>query len=149
MGAFCGLLAGDPSAQFSSSGAVRSSGPRSDKSVSPYYAEALKNLEIFMDRGGALADSASMVRTAYRSLIATVITPPKAILYAPTDRFAVWRKLKAKHFSPKGRNMLWQISHNILPTATFLYDRKVIKDARCAVCKTHPKLTTPFLRLPD
>jgi hypothetical protein len=92
------------------------SGARTEKNVSTYYAGALKNLETFTDRGGTLADAATMVRIAYRSLIATVVTPPKAVLYAPTDRFAVWKKLKAKHFSPKARNILWQISHNILPT---------------------------------
>jgi hypothetical protein len=78
-----------------------------------------------------------MVRIIYRCLLATVVAPPKAIIYAPTDRFAVWRRLRAKHFSPHARNLLWQISHNILPVKTFLCDRTVIKDAKCSVCNEH------------
>jgi hypothetical protein len=90
--------------KFLPPGAVRS-GARTEKNVSTYNTGALKNLETFLDRGGRLADSATMVRTAYRSLIATVVTEPKAVQYAPTNRFAVWKKIKAKHFSPNARNL--------------------------------------------
>jgi hypothetical protein len=117
-------------------GSVRG-GARSERGTNNFYTDAIKNLEIFTDRGGALADSTSMVKTAYRSLLATVITPPKALLYASTDRLAVWRRLRAKHFSPNARNLLWQISHNILPIKTFLKDRNVTRDDTCAVCKAH------------
>jgi hypothetical protein len=78
-----------------------------------------------------------MVRTAYRSFLATVVSLPKAIACAPTDRFAVWRRLRAKHFSPNARNLLSQISHNILPIKIFLKERNVTKDDTRAVCKTH------------
>jgi hypothetical protein len=78
-----------------------------------------------------------MVRIAYRLVLATVITPPRAILYAPTDRLAVWRRLRARHLSPRARSILWQISHNILPIKTFLKERNVTVDDTCVVCNTH------------
>jgi hypothetical protein len=117
-------------------GSVRG-GARAEKGTNSFYRDALANLGIFIDRGGTLADSPTMVRTAYRSFLATVITSPKAIAYAPSDRFIVWRKLRAKHFSPVARNLLWQISHNILPIKAFLKDRQVTKDDTCEVCKLH------------
>jgi hypothetical protein len=90
------------------------------KETNTFYIETLRVLGIFSDRGGTLADSNTMVRIAYRLFLATVISPPRAVLYAPTDRLSVWRRLRAKHFSPRARNLLWQISHNILPIKTFL-----------------------------
>jgi hypothetical protein len=127
-------------------GSVRS-GARTVKGTNTYYTAAIKNLETFIERGGSLADSTIMVRIAYRSLLATVVTQPKAIIYAPTDRFVVWKKLRAKHFSPNVRNILWQISHNILPVKIFLKERNVTKDAMCAVCEdplTHTHVGEPF-----
>jgi exonuclease III len=112
-------------------------GARAEKGTNAFYANAIKHLEIFTDRGGTLMDSNSMVRITYRTLLATVVSPPKALTYAPTDRLAVWRKLRAPHFAPKARNLLWQISHNILSIKTWLYERKVTKNATCAVCNAH------------
>jgi hypothetical protein len=125
-----------PLRNFLPPGFVRG-GARAEKVTNIFYTDALNNLEIFTDRGGALADSTTMVRMAYRSLLATVVSPPKAITYAPTDRFAVWRRLRAKHFSTNARNLLWQISHNILPVKTLLKERNVTKDDTCAVCNAH------------
>jgi hypothetical protein len=94
-------------------------GARAEKGPISFYKDALTTLEIFVDKGDTLADSPSMVRTAYRSFLATVITTPKAVNYAPSNRYIVWKKLQAKHLSPVARNLLWQISRNILPTRTF------------------------------
>jgi hypothetical protein len=34
------------------------------------------------------------------------------------------------------KNLLWQISHNILTTKTLLYNRKVTADSSCQVCQS-------------
>jgi hypothetical protein len=124
-----------PLRDFLPTGSVRGELERK-KAQTVFYKEALGNFETFIDRGGTLADSTTMVRTAYRSFLATIVTPPKAITYAPTDRFAVWRRLRAKHFAPNARNLLWQISHNILPIKPFLKERNVTKKDICEVCKS-------------
>jgi hypothetical protein len=42
-------------------------------------------------------------------------------------------KLQGKHFSPLTRYLLWQVSHGILPTRTFLKHRQVTTDDKYAV----------------
>jgi hypothetical protein len=111
-------------------------GVRSERGPNLYYKEALTHLEKFKDRGGTILNSPNMVRIAYRNLLATIVTPPKALSYAPTDRIIVWRRLRANHFSPNARNLLWQISHNILPIKTFLKERTVLDDDTCSVCNS-------------
>lgn len=74
-------------------------GARSERGPSRYYKEALAQLEKFKERGGTITNSPNMVRIAYRSLLATIVTPPKIIQHAPTDRIIVWKRLRANHFS--------------------------------------------------
>jgi hypothetical protein len=77
-----------------------------------------------------------MVKTAYRLFIATVVTTPKSVSHSLSNRYAVWKKLQGKNFSPLARNLLWQVSHGILPTRAFLKHRQVITEDKCAVCKS-------------
>jgi hypothetical protein len=99
-----------------------------------FYREALAAFRVFTDRGGTLVDSPSLVKIVYRSLIATIVTAPKAVGQSPSNRFLVWKRLQGKHLLPLARNLLWQVSHNILPIRSFLKHRHVISEDKCAVC---------------
>jgi hypothetical protein len=49
-------------------------------------------------------------------------------------RIVVWRKLKSSNISPLPKNILWQISRDILPVKSLLLHRKVTNDDRCPMC---------------
>jgi hypothetical protein len=57
-------------------------GARAERGTNAFYTEAIKNLETFFDRGGALADSTSMVRTPIEVFLPRSSPQPKA-LYMP------------------------------------------------------------------
>jgi hypothetical protein len=110
------------------------SSPHAANGPQEFYKHAIHHLHSFLDAGGSLINSPSLTRIAYRIFLASIVTPPKCMGIATTDRIAVWRKLKSGNISPLPKNMLWQISHGILPVKSFLLHRKVINDDLCPMC---------------
>jgi hypothetical protein len=110
------------------------SSPHAANGPQEFYKHAIHHLHSFLDAGGSLTNSPSLTRIAYRIFLASIVTPPKCMGIATTDRIAVWRKLKSGNISPLPKNMLWQISHGILPVKSFLLHRKVINDDLCPMC---------------
>jgi hypothetical protein len=75
-----------PMRNFLSNSRVRPA-VRAERGPPAFYREALAAFRVFTDRGGTLVDSPSLVKIVYRSLIATIVTPPKAVGQSPPIGF--------------------------------------------------------------
>jgi hypothetical protein len=76
------------------------SSPHAAGGPQAFYKHAIQQVHSFLDAGGTLTNSPSLTRTAYRIFLALIVTTPKCIETAATDRIALWRKLKYSNISP-------------------------------------------------
>jgi hypothetical protein len=97
MGPLWRLLLSIPMRSYLNSAAICHA-PRTEGIPNAFYKEALVSLRNFVNTGGNVGDSPSLVKSAYRIFIAAMVNTPKSVSQSTTDKYRIWKKTQSESF---------------------------------------------------